>query len=299
MARRRPATTHGLCVVDKPAGVTSHDVVGMLRKRFDERQVGPRRHARPRCDRRARGRRRDEPPNCCGSSRRRPSATRARWCSAPRRRRSTPPASVHRHPRHGRRHDRRCPPGRRRASRRRRSSRSRRWCRRFGSTASGCTSSPARASRSNGRRDRSRSTRSPSTPDRSRVCCRSRSSCSAGTYIRTLAADLGHLLGGGAHLRNLRRTAVGEFTIAEAGSTRRVRAAARRRHRARPRAGRHRRSDRRAGRQRSGAAALRRRCTVTDRGRVFGPDGTLLAVYEAFRRDQVKPSVVLPTAIGG
>ena len=29
----------------------------------------------------------------------------------------------------------------------------------------------------------------------------------AGTYVRTLAADLGQLLGGGAHLRNLRRTA--------------------------------------------------------------------------------------------
>ncbi len=40
MARRKPPTTHGLAVVDKPAGVTSHDVVGMLRKRFDERQVG-------------------------------------------------------------------------------------------------------------------------------------------------------------------------------------------------------------------------------------------------------------------
>ena len=40
--------------------------------------------------------------------------------------------------------------------------------------------------------------------------------CSAGTYIRTLAADLGHLLGGGAHLRNLRRTSVGRFTIGEA-----------------------------------------------------------------------------------
>ena len=41
--------------------------------------------------------------------------------------------------------------------------------------------------------------------------------CSAGTYIRTLADDLGRLLGGGAHLRNLRRTHVGAFTIAEAG----------------------------------------------------------------------------------
>jgi len=40
MARRKPATTHGLAVVDKPAGVTSHDVVGMLRRRFGERQVG-------------------------------------------------------------------------------------------------------------------------------------------------------------------------------------------------------------------------------------------------------------------
>ena len=40
MARRKPPTTHGFAVVDKPAGVTSHDVVGMLRRRFGERQVG-------------------------------------------------------------------------------------------------------------------------------------------------------------------------------------------------------------------------------------------------------------------
>ena len=40
--------------------------------------------------------------------------------------------------------------------------------------------------------------------------------CSSGTYVRTLAADLGEALGGGAHLRNLRRTAVGSFTLAEA-----------------------------------------------------------------------------------
>ncbi|MDQ3312936.1 MAG: tRNA pseudouridine(55) synthase TruB, partial [Actinomycetota bacterium] len=40
MARRRPPTVHGVCVVDKPAGVTSHDVVAMLRRRFDERRVG-------------------------------------------------------------------------------------------------------------------------------------------------------------------------------------------------------------------------------------------------------------------
>jgi tRNA pseudouridine55 synthase len=40
--------------------------------------------------------------------------------------------------------------------------------------------------------------------------------CSSGTYIRTLAADLGTALGGGAHLRNLRRTAIGSFTLADA-----------------------------------------------------------------------------------
>jgi tRNA pseudouridine55 synthase len=40
--------------------------------------------------------------------------------------------------------------------------------------------------------------------------------CSSGTYIRVLAADLGQLLGGGAHLRNLRRTAAGSYTEADA-----------------------------------------------------------------------------------
>ena len=37
--------------------------------------------------------------------------------------------------------------------------------------------------------------------------------CSSGTYVRSLAADVGTALGGGAHLRRLRRTAVGEFTV--------------------------------------------------------------------------------------
>ena len=40
--------------------------------------------------------------------------------------------------------------------------------------------------------------------------------CSSGTYIRSLAADLGSALGGGAHLRNLRRTGVGSFREDEA-----------------------------------------------------------------------------------
>jgi tRNA pseudouridine55 synthase len=40
--------------------------------------------------------------------------------------------------------------------------------------------------------------------------------CSTGTYVRSLAADLGSALGGGAHLRNLRRTRVGSFPVEEA-----------------------------------------------------------------------------------
>ena len=40
--------------------------------------------------------------------------------------------------------------------------------------------------------------------------------CSAGTYIRSLAADVGTALGGGAHLRALRRLSVGPFGIDEA-----------------------------------------------------------------------------------
>lgn len=40
--------------------------------------------------------------------------------------------------------------------------------------------------------------------------------CSSGTYVRSLAADLGSSLGGGAHLRSLRRLAVGAFSIDEA-----------------------------------------------------------------------------------
>jgi tRNA pseudouridine55 synthase len=42
--------------------------------------------------------------------------------------------------------------------------------------------------------------------------------CSSGTYVRTLAADVGEALGGGAHLQNLRRTAIGPFGIERARS---------------------------------------------------------------------------------
>jgi tRNA pseudouridine55 synthase len=43
-----------------------------------------------------------------------------------------------------------------------------------------------------------------------------RVACSAGTYVRTLAEDFGKRLGIGAHLAELRRTRVGDFSVAEA-----------------------------------------------------------------------------------
>lgn len=49
-------------------------------------------------------------------------------------------------------------------------------------------------------------------PDRARLRIR----CSKGTYIRSLAADLGRALGVGAHMAELRRTASGPFRLAQA-----------------------------------------------------------------------------------
>jgi tRNA pseudouridine55 synthase len=40
--------------------------------------------------------------------------------------------------------------------------------------------------------------------------------CTKGTYVRTIAHELGQKLGCGAHLHSLRRTASGRFTVAEA-----------------------------------------------------------------------------------
>ena len=41
-------------------------------------------------------------------------------------------------------------------------------------------------------------------------------SCSAGTYVRTLCADIGKILGCGGHLKNLRRTASSGYSITDA-----------------------------------------------------------------------------------
>jgi len=40
VARRRPPTVHGLVLLDKPAGMTSHDAVFRLRKHFGEKRIG-------------------------------------------------------------------------------------------------------------------------------------------------------------------------------------------------------------------------------------------------------------------
>lgn len=40
MARRRPPTVHGLVLLDKPEGITSHDAVFKLRKHFGEKRIG-------------------------------------------------------------------------------------------------------------------------------------------------------------------------------------------------------------------------------------------------------------------
>jgi len=117
--------------------------------------------------------------------------------------------------------------------------------------------------------------------------------CSAGTYVRTLAADLGQLLGGGAHLRNLRRTAVGEFTIDDAGPPDTAALL----------------PVETAVRTLSSVAVDRDVAAKVANGRVLarfdgpGPwavydgDHRLLAVYEPFRETEAKPSVVLPTAL--
>lgn len=119
--------------------------------------------------------------------------------------------------------------------------------------------------------------------------------CTAGTYVRTLAADLGHLLGGGAHLRNLRRTAVGLFTLDDAGppDTCELLPVAT------------------AVRTLSRVDVDAATAALVANGRVLPafagdgpwavhrPDGELIAVYESFQERLAKPSVVLATAAAG
>lgn len=40
MARRKPPVVHGVVLLDKPAGMTSHDAVNILRRHFGEKRIG-------------------------------------------------------------------------------------------------------------------------------------------------------------------------------------------------------------------------------------------------------------------
>jgi tRNA pseudouridine55 synthase len=122
--------------------------------------------------------------------------------------------------------------------------------------------------------------------------------CSAGTYVRVLAADLGALLGGGAHVRRLRRAAVGPWT--EAAAVPLDELSARAANIVAPVAslpwmdavgvddalavevG----HGRVLGRDQLG-------CDGSGPWRVVGPSGDLLAVYTDLRPGQIKPAVVL------
>jgi tRNA pseudouridine55 synthase len=120
--------------------------------------------------------------------------------------------------------------------------------------------------------------------------------CSAGTYIRTLAADIGTSLGGGAHLHRLRRTAVGPFGLDDScalealGPDRLLPLSAAVRHLDRVEVG------------PEVAAAVATGKVLADASlgsdgdgpwAVLDGDGGLLAVYERYGDGTAKPSVVL------
>lgn len=118
--------------------------------------------------------------------------------------------------------------------------------------------------------------------------------CSSGTYIRSLAADLGTALGGGAHLRNLRRTAIGTFTLDEARPIDAVDETALLRPADAMRG--YRTVVSSADTIGSGKVLARNHLGVDDSQGpwvVLDEQGELLAVYEPHRDGTVKPAVVL------
>lgn len=287
MARRRPPTTHGLAVVDKPAGVTSHDVVGMLRRRFDERQVGHAGTLDPdatgvllvgvgRCTRLLRYLT-DLGKTYTGEvvfGRTTDTLDAAGVTTAEFEMTSLQPAAVR------------------------------------AAVAEHLTGEILQvppmvsALKVDGRRlhelaregiEVERAAR-PVTVYRFEVestddplVYQVEVHCSKGTYIRSLADDLGRLCGGGAHLRALRRTAVGGFTVAEAAAPDAVGLLSL------PEAMR----DYPQVTVDAAVAALVRNGRVLDRFAgdgpwvVLGPDGELLAMYEAYGASAAKPSVVI------
>lgn len=133
------------------------------------------------------------------------------------------------------------------------------------------------------------------TPTDDPLVHRAEVECSSGTYVRTLAADLGRALGGGAHLRDLRRTRIGSFTEADAHPVEELVVLP-------PAEG---LRDYPAvtvdpALVANGAVLRPERLGVDGDGpwRVLSPSGDLLAVYERTAADRVKPAVVLPPRTG-
>lgn len=133
-------------------------------------------------------------------------------------------------------------------------------------------------------------------PGAPRPVYRAEVSCSSGTYVRSLAADLGAALGGVAHLRALRRTAVGPFTLAEARPLAELDASTL----LPPEAavaglGRVVVDDELAALVRNGRVlpAARLGASGPPPWAVYDTQGALLAVYQPHRGDQVKPEMVL------
>lgn len=129
--------------------------------------------------------------------------------------------------------------------------------------------------------------------------------CSSGTYVRTLAADIGTALGGGAHLRNLRRTNVGSFradqgcSIDEALGSQTLLSPFDTMHDYPSAVV----SGELVAQIRNGRvvplelvkpSALRRQPGTPDVWSVVTQGNELLAVYEVFGDDLAKPAVVLP-----
>jgi tRNA pseudouridine55 synthase len=122
--------------------------------------------------------------------------------------------------------------------------------------------------------------------------------CSSGTYIRVLAADLGEALGGGAHVRALRRTAVGPWRALDATGLDQLEESA-----VRPLADclpwlASVKVEPETAEQVANGRVLERaalRVDDSDEGpwRVIGPEGDLLAVYQAHAGGTTKPAVVV------
>lgn len=123
--------------------------------------------------------------------------------------------------------------------------------------------------------------------------------CSSGTYVRSLAADLGARLGGGAHLRSLRRTRVGSFDVSSA-----VPVGAANADLLLPPAEAVRDLDTIVADDELRAAVAHGKVLAAARigavgpgpWRLLGADGRLLAVYQRHRGDDCKPAVVMPTS---